>query len=43
MIDAVEKFRKDHGLPVAADATGFPRGLVDPEFVRALPPQLNSH
>jgi uncharacterized Ntn-hydrolase superfamily protein len=35
-VEAVEAFRKEAGLPVAADGLGFPRGLVDAAFVAAL-------
>ena len=35
-ISAVEAFRKEEGLPVAADDLGFPRGLVDEACVAAL-------
>ncbi len=34
--EAVEAFRKEAGLPLAADGLGYPRGLVDAPFVAAL-------
>jgi uncharacterized Ntn-hydrolase superfamily protein len=34
--EAVDAFRKDHGLPVQSDGLGYERGIVDDAFVRAL-------
>jgi uncharacterized Ntn-hydrolase superfamily protein len=34
--EAVDAFRKEHGLPVRSDGLGYERGIVDSAFVRAL-------
>jgi murein L,D-transpeptidase YcbB/YkuD len=36
VVEAVEVFRKEAGLPVAEDRLGYPRGLVDAACVAAL-------
>jgi uncharacterized Ntn-hydrolase superfamily protein len=34
--DAVDRFRKDHDLPVPSDGLGHARGVVDEDFIRML-------
>lgn len=34
--EAVDRFRKEHGLPVPGDGLGHGRGIVDEEFLRQL-------
>jgi uncharacterized Ntn-hydrolase superfamily protein len=41
--DAVDSFRKEHGLAVPSDGLGHARGVVDEDFIRAIKIASNQH